>query len=184
MAVGISSRPPVPAQLRVEHLAEPVQDDRSSRLSQHARVDLKVVLGAASDRRQLTGSHHNRLRARRLNKLDLLQIGAGDFAEAAGRGDKLIGACAGGDPCAVLAGQGRASRDQLLGSRPVQTHIALRSVHGLGDPKAVAEQVAAERQSCLPVDGRRRTRDVLAAWVGHHVSRGKGDPALETLRML
>ena len=100
-----SSRPPVPAQLRVEHLAQPVQDHRSSRLSQHARVDLKVVLGAASDGRQLAGGHHDRLRARRLDELDLLEIGAGDLAEAAGRGDKLIGAGAGGDPGAVLAGR-------------------------------------------------------------------------------
>ena len=78
----------------------------------------------------------------------------------------------------------RAARDQLLGGRPVQTHIALRGVHGLGDPQPVAEQVAPERQGGVPVDGRRRTWDVLAAWVGHHVSRGEGDPALETLRML
>ena len=84
----------------------------------------------------------------------------------------------------MLVGERRTPSDQLLGGSPVQTHIALRSVHGLGDTQPVAEQVAAERQSGLPVDGRRRTWDVLAAWVGHHMSRGKGDPAPEALRML
>ena len=84
----------------------------------------------------------------------------------------------------MLASDGRAAADQLLGGRPVQTHIALRSVHGLGNTEPVAEQVTPESQGGLPIDGRRRTWDVLAARVGHDMSRSKGDPALETLRML
>src|SRR4029450_296418 len=84
----------------------------------------------------------------------------------------------------MLAGEGRASGDQLLGGGPVQPHVALGSVHGLGGPQPVAEQMTAKCESGLPVNDRWCTRDVLAAWVGDDVCRSEGDPALEWLRML
>ena len=60
----------------------------------------------------------------------------------------------------------------------------MRGVHGLGDAEPVAEQVPPKPQSGFPVDSRRRTWDVLAAWVGDDVRSRKCNPALERLRML
>ena len=84
----------------------------------------------------------------------------------------------------MLSSQRRAAGDQLLGGRPVQTHVALCGVHGFGDAHPVAEQMTPKRQGGLPVNGGGRAWDVLTAWVGHDVRRGEGDPALESLRML
>src|SRR4029453_19017641 len=124
------------------------------------------------------------LGARRLDKLHLLEIGLGDLAKANGRDEKLISARAGGDQAAVRASNGSAASDQFFGGRPIQTHIALRGIHGLGDAQPVAEQVTPEREGGVPVNDCWRTGNVLTAWVGHHMSRRKGGPALEGLGML
>ena len=80
----------------------------------------------------------------------------------------------------MLAGQGSASGDQLLGGRPIQTHVSLRGVHGLGDTQPVPEQVTPEGEGGVPVNGGRRTRDIVAARVGHDMGGGERDPTLKT----
>ena len=105
----------------VEHLAQPVQDDWSSRLASTLNRP-EGSLRRCSDGRQLARGHQDHLRAGRLDELDLLEIGAGDLAEAARRYEELIGARAGRDPGPVLASDGRAAADQswVAGqSRPI-----------------------------------------------------------------
>ena len=97
--------------------------------------------------------------------------------------EKLISAGPRSDPGPVLAGEGRATGDQLLGGGPVQAHIALRGVHRLGNPEPVAEEVLPERQGGLPIDHGRRTWNVLATGIRDDVGRSKRDSAAESLRM-
>ena len=96
----------------------------------------------------------------------------------------MVGAGAGGDPGPGGPGLGGAAGDQLLRRRPVQTHVPLGGVHRLGHTQAVAEQVSAERQCGVPVDGGRRTGHVLRVRVDDDVSRREGDPGLVRLRVV
>src|SRR5215211_2706129 len=83
----------------------------------------------------------------------------------------------------MLLRKGGAAGDQLLGCRPVQTHVALCGVHRLGHSHPVTEQVPPELTRGLPVDGGRRAWHILRARVGHDMRRRERDSALESLGM-
>ena len=170
-------RAPVALQGRVEHGAEPVQDDLSRGLRQDAVVDMKIVLRPLGDGRQRAARHHDRLAAQPLDEADLLLVGGDDIVEAPGRaGRQVIGARARGE---IGAGNGlrfrNRSGNQLLGALPVKSHAALRSVHRLGDPEAKRPQMAAEGHRALPVHRRPRPWIVHGKRVGDDMGGGIGD---------
>ena len=175
---------PVARELRVEHLAEPVQHDRPADLGEHGVVNRPVVLGRLRGGGQVTGRHHDHLGSGALDERDLLEVAGGHLLDGGRSGGQVVGAGAGGDPGSGGPGLGGAAGDQLLRRRPVQTHVPLGGVHRLGHTQAVAEQVGAERQGGVPVDGGRRTGDVLGVRIDHDVGRREGDPGLVRLRVV
>ena len=72
--------------------------------------------------------------------------------------ESMVGGCAGVELVGIHAagdragGFGAGTADQLRGARPIETHAALRGIHGLGDAKAEGPQVAAEGDGGFPVD--------------------------------
>jgi len=88
------------------------------------------------------------------------------------------------NPAANGLGLGDGTPDQLLGGFPVETHPALRCVHGLGDPQPVAPDVASEGEGSLPIDRGRCVRARVGERVRDHMdggvreARARGDTAL------
>ena len=175
---------PVAGQLRVEHLSQPVQHDRPADLGEDGVVDRPVVLGGLRGGGQVTRRHHDHLGSGTLDERDLLEVAGGHLLDGGRPGGQVVGAGAGGDPRAGGPGLGGAAGDQLLRRRPVQTHVPLGGVHRLGHTQAVAEQVGAERQGGVPVDGGRCSGDVLRVRIDHDVGRREGDPGLVRLRVV
>src|SRR5829696_1734125 len=174
-------RAPVTAQLRIEHLSQPVQDDGSRRLLEDCCVYLEIVISAARDGGQLPRGHQDHLRAGALDELHLFEVGAGDLVDVGGWSEELISASARGDAGSVLPRYRSASGDQFLSGRPVQPHVPLSGIHGFRDAQPVAEQVTPERQGGVPVNGGRSTRDVFSARIRYDVGGSEGNPASETV---
>ena len=72
---------PVAGERRVEHLAQPVQDDRRAHLRQHASVDPRVIVGRAGAGRQRAARHQDDAAAGRLDRRALLLVGGDDLVE-------------------------------------------------------------------------------------------------------
>ena len=84
---------PVAGERRVEHLAQPVQDDRRAHLRQHASVDQRVVVGRARAGGERAARHQDDAAAGRLDRRALLLVGGDDLVERAIRaGRKVVGA--------------------------------------------------------------------------------------------
>ena len=123
--------------------------------------------------------------AGRLDRLDLLLVGANDVVDAARRGRiEMVGAGAAGE-AAVAVGLRRGGRaaDQFQRVRPVEAHAALGGVHRLGDGEAEAPEVPAVGDGRVPVDRRRQPRIDVGARIGDDMGRGIGD-AIERARRL
>ena len=73
VVVGVA---PVAGERRVEHLAEPVEDHRLARLAQDAVVDAHVVVGRLRGGGERAARHQDDAAAQRLDRLDLLLVGA------------------------------------------------------------------------------------------------------------
>ncbi len=161
---------PVSGELRVEHLAQPVQDHRRRRGAQQLAVDRAVVVGARSRRAQRARGHQDHRRALALDELELLRVRAADVVQRRGTRE-LVGAGAGGELSADGLRLRHRAPDQLLRRGPVQAHPALRGVHRLRHPQAVRPQVPAEVQRRLPVQLRRTGGIAARERIGDHVRR-------------
>src|SRR6266550_4053428 len=147
-------RTPIAGECRVEHGAEPVQDDLVARTGDEAAVDREVVVGGTGNAAERPAGHQDDAATVGLDVADLLFIGSDHVIEAmrfkrcelvrAGTAGKI-----GARDCLRL---GERAADQLLRYRPVEAHAALRGVHGFGDLEAEAPQVMAKSESCFPVD--------------------------------
>ena len=69
------ARTPVALERRIEHVAEPVQDDRRLGVLEQLAVDAEVNVGVGADRRKRPRRHQDHLATRRLDRLHLLGIG-------------------------------------------------------------------------------------------------------------
>ena len=149
----------------------------SLRLRQDAVVDAQIIVRAARGAHQRAARHQDDAAAQRLDRLDLLLIGADHVVDGdAGVGGEMIGAGAAGDQRArpVLGGVERAA-DQLQRGRPVDAHAALRGVHRLGDAEPEIPDVVAERDGLVPVDRGVEPGIVVGERIGGDVHRRIGD---------
>ena len=90
--------PPIAMQGGVEHVSQPVNDDRLPHLRQDAIVDMSVVVGRRSRGGEGTARHQDHLPAKPFHEADLLLIGRDDRIHTQVRlGQKVIGARATGD---------------------------------------------------------------------------------------
>src|ERR1043166_1388161 len=100
-------RAPVAGERRIEHLAEPVDDDRLAYLAQDAAVDARIIFRRLRGARQRTARHHDQAPAHALDRLDLLLVGADDVVDRhAGLRIEMIRAGAAGDLHAGTAARG------------------------------------------------------------------------------
>ena len=178
IAASTSLRSPIARQRRVEHLAQPVQDDRLLRLAEDAAVDALVVGRTRRDARERAAGHDDQLAAQLLDRGHLLFVAGDDLID---RLDVLqhqvIGAAARGDQRARhVLGRVERTPDQLQRGRPVQPHAALRRVHGLGDTQAERPEVAPVGDRGVPVDrGTASQGSTAASGIRHHMGGGVGD---------
>ena len=172
------ARAPVAFERRIEHVAEPVQDDRRLGLLEQPSVDAGVGVGVRADGGKRPRRHQDHLAARRLDRLHLLGIGGDQprlVPDLARR--PLVGAGAAGDARLhrMRLRLAHGALDQLLGGQPVDAHAALRRVHRLGEAEALVPEPAPEAERVLPVHRRAAHPGVaLGDRVGHHVRRGEG----------
>ena len=138
----------VAAHRRVEHLAQPVQEQRALQLIDDRAVDVDVLplggarLGKARHRQQ------NRYSAQLADELRLLRHRVDQFRVAADR-IELVAARPGEE--AVAEFEGRTELDQPPRAGPADLE-ALGRVHCLGDAEAERVDVAAQAGRRLPVD--------------------------------
>ena len=159
---------PVAGKRRIEHFAQPMNQRRPAELGEHATIDARVVVGFVRDPRQLAAGHDHDPPALRLHELALFLICGLDLTQVASPTRlQLIRVCAADDPAADRARLGDRPPDQILAGLPAEPHPALGGVHGLGDPKPVAPDVAAESEGSLPIDP--------CAWIRNHVGGGVGN---------
>ena len=89
---------PIAGERRVEHLAEPVDDHRLAHLRQDAVIDARIVVRSAGGAGQRPARHQDDAAAQRLDRLDLLLIGADHVVDRdVGPGREVVGAGAAGD---------------------------------------------------------------------------------------
>ncbi len=130
------SRAPIACELRVEHVAEPVQDHGLPNLAQHGIVDLQVVIAGARHAGQSPTRHENHAPAPALDVPDLLFIGPLDVGQArALRRGEMIRARPAGNDAADRARFVDRPGDQLARRRPIESHAPLGRVHRFGDRK-------------------------------------------------
>ncbi len=168
---------PVAFQRRVEHLAQPVDDDGLLHLAEQPVVDLRVVVRPLGGLRQRAGGHQDDAAAFAFHEGELLLVGADDVVDGDVRARRQM-VCAGAecDQRVVprLRGGGGAA-DQVLRVFPAEAHATLCGVHRLGDAEAEVPQIFAERHRALPVDRGGDPRVVDRIGVGDDVRRGEGD---------
>ena len=168
---------PVAGELRVEHVAQPVQDHRLPGLADQVAVDARDSRrpsAAACD--QCAAGHQDRAPARGLDRLELLLVGAAHVVQRARpapagrcrrrRRGRRPGWC----------GPRRASGGSARAPRPVQAHAALRGVHGLGDLEAQRPRDGGGRPSSRPSPRPPLPGRAIGQRIGHDVGGGVGDP--------
>ena len=168
---------PVTRQRRVEHLAQPVQHHRLFRLAEDAVVDTFVISRAFCNPGQCAAGHDDQFAAELFNRRHLFFVAGNHLVH--GRHvlqHQVVGAATGSDEGArhVLRGFQRTA-DQFERSRPVQTHAALRGVHGLSHAQAQRPQVAAVGDGRIPIHGAVDPRIDHGQRIGHYVSGRIGD---------
>jgi len=121
------SIPPVTGERRVEHVAEPVKYDLVLSFTQHARINLHIVIGRAGHPRKRATRHQDDAAAELLDRFDLFAIGADDIVEGAGLPDlaqvvegvtRAVGSC----PPLVV------NRSEAAGDEPPLDLAALREL--------------------------------------------------------
>jgi hypothetical protein len=132
------ARAPIAGQLRVEHVTEPVNDDRLPDLGQDTVIHPRIIIRPLGACRQGPAGHQDDLAAQALDKTHLLLIGGDHLAEREIRArGEMIGAGARSDSTARGRGLNDRAPDEFLRRRPVETHAALRGIHGLGHGEPV-----------------------------------------------
>ena len=151
----------------------------SLHLRQDAVVDAQIVVGAARGAHQRAARHQDDAAAQRLDRLDLLLIGADHVVDRdAGVGGEMVGAGAARDQRAgPVLGRVERAPDQLKRGRPVDAHAALRGVHRLGDAEPEVPDVVAEGDGLVPVDRGIEPGIVVGERIGGDVHRRIGDAA-------
>ena len=84
---------PIAGERRVEHLAQPVQDDRRAHLRQDASVHPRVIVGRAGAGRQRAARHQDDAAAGRLDRRALRLVGRDDLVQRDVRRRAEAGPC-------------------------------------------------------------------------------------------
>ena len=173
------ARTPVSGQRGIEHVAQPVDDDRRADLREDPRVDLLVVLGATGAGRECARGHQDDASAHALDEPALLLVGRLDVRQRHARPRlELIGARARGeDRAAHSARLGDAAPDQLARRRPVEAHAALGRVHRLGHGEAQRPDVVPIAERRVPVERDLERGVDRGEWVGDDVDGRHPDAA-------
>ena len=145
---------PIALQRRIEHFAEPMDDQRLAHLFENAAINLGVIVGRLGGDDQCAARHQDDAAAAGFDRLDLFLIGADDVVDGGRRGrNELVGADAGINGRARhVARRFDRELDELQRVRPVEPHAALRGVHGFGDAEAERPEMAAIGDGGVPVD--------------------------------
>ena len=179
-------RAPIARKLRIEHVAEPMDDHRLAHLREDAAIDPGIVVGRATDARERARGHQHDAPADRLDGGDLLFVGMQHVVESPrGLGCKLVGADAREHQRAARPRGRDRTADEFERGRPIEPHAALRGIHRFGDAEAEVPDVLAERDRALPVDGCSEPGVDVGQRIGDHVHRREGDavePGLGPLR--
>ena len=175
---------PVARERGVEHVAQPVQDDRLAHLREQPVVDQAVLVGRARAGGERAARHHDQPPAQALDGLGLMLVGV----DHVGHGQALarhqvVGAAAREHPRARMVPRcvDRAA-DQLERGRPVQAHAALRGVHRLGHAEPEVPEPAAVGDGRVPVDRAAHPGVDRGQRVGDDVHRRERDPRERALR--
>ena len=162
-------RAPVTRELRIEHVAEPVQNDGSANLPEDGAIDAPVVGGPPSSPRQRPARHQNHACTLALDIAHLLFVAALDRVEGHTHvGREMVGAGAARNQAVHRPCFGDGASDELARDGPVEARAALRGVHRLGDAKAERPEVTPVGERRVPVQLRVRVR------IAHDVRRGVG----------
>ncbi|MDT4873716.1 hypothetical protein FQZ97_1089750 [compost metagenome] len=87
-------RTPIAFQLRIEHIAQPVQHDLFPRLTENPAIGLGVIVGGLGDARQGTARHQDETPAMLFDEPGLCLIGLDDVIKAFRIGGiKVVSAC-------------------------------------------------------------------------------------------
>ena len=151
--VGVA---PVAVQRGIEHLAQPVDQDRLAHLGEDAAVDLLVIRRAGGAGGERPARHQDDPPARGLDRLALFLVGADHVVDAGVRPRRQMvrAGAARNQPAAVpRLRSGDRAPDQLARGRPVQPHAALGGVHRFGDAESERPEMLAIGQCRLPVEG-------------------------------
>ena len=179
------ARPPVALEVRVEHLAEPVQNDGPAHLPEDGPIHAPVIVRGACRPCQCPTRHEDHAAAFALDVPDLLLVGPrhGLQGHASVR-RQVVGARAARDPPARRPRLGQGAADQLARGRPAKPPrpAALGGIHRFGDRQPERPEVAAVGERGLPVERRLGQRIAVGQRIGHHVRCGEGDAALDRPR--
>ena len=89
---------PITRQLRIEHVAEPVQDDLVPGLRENATIDLGVIVSGGCDAGKRAARHHDGAAAMLLHIFDLCFVRPDDIIKRSRLGrDEMIGSGAAGE---------------------------------------------------------------------------------------
>ena len=146
-------------------------------LTQHAVINLAVIVGATAEFGQRARGHQDDPPARLFDRRDLFLIGTDHVVDGLGIFHREVVGAGAGKHQRVAFRLCRLHRtlDQFERSRPVQPHATLRGVHGFGHAKAEVPDVLAERNGPVPIDRRCQPRIGIGQRIGHHMRRGKRD---------
>ena len=147
-------RTPITGKRGIEHLAEPVNHDGVTNLTQNVAIDAPVVLRSPRQCGQRATGHQDDAAVERLDRPDLGLVGGDDLVDCLRRpGGQMIraGTAADDDTRAALR-LGERTPDELVRARPVQAHAALGRVHRLSHAEAEIPEVVTKAQRRIPVD--------------------------------
>jgi len=146
----------VAGQARVEHRAEPVDQDRGVAAREHRGVggDERVLVRGQGE--QLGEAEQHRDPAVVGDQAALLRPGLGESLQVVDLG--MVDPCARHEARAQVQGAG--ALDQRARQVPADL-VPLGRVHGLGDPQPGTVEAGAQREGLVPVDPLRERRAVL-----------------------
>ncbi len=168
---------PVTGELRIEHLAQPVNDHGLLYLREDARVDLLIVLGRAGAGRKRAACHEHDPPAEPFDRFALLLVRGNDLIECQATGGcELVGAGAAEEHRAFDASR-RLDRTagQLERALPVKPHSALCRVHRFGHAETERPQVAPVGRSRIPVECGIEPWIRSGERIGDHMRRSERD---------
>ena len=181
------TRAPIARELRIEHVAQPVEDHGLSHLPEDGPVDPGIIVGPPRHARQRPARHQDHPSptppSLPFHVADLLLVGALHVGQRDCFGRReLVGARAARDRATGCARFGQRPADQFARERPAEPHATLRRVHRFGDGEPERPEVAPVGERGFPVEGRLRERISVDERVTHDMRRGVGHPAPDRFR--